>query len=75
MGETAHENLVPYDPEDDIFVWKPNVRDELMPVVKVSQDLSGSLDEDNLPDPMEFLRQSMALTRYVPIVSLYEVDF
>ena len=63
VGETAHENLVPYDPEDDIFVWKPNVRDELMPVVKVSQDLAGSLDESDLPDPMVFLSQCTALTQ------------
>ncbi|TBU27864.1 hypothetical protein BD311DRAFT_664431, partial [Dichomitus squalens] len=59
--------LIPTD-EDDNFIWRPDVPDEQIPVVNVSLNLAGTLEQDNLPDPMEFLRESKALRRYVAVV-------
>ncbi len=53
-----------YDPEEDVFARRSKVPEELLPVVTVSVDLAGSLEETDLPDPVEFLRQYNALIRY-----------
>ena len=55
--------LPDYDLEEDMFARTPKVPEELLPVVTVSVDLAASLEETNLPDPMEFLRQYNALIR------------
>ena len=53
-----------YDPEYDVLLCrKSRVPEELQPIVTVSVDLAAGLEEDDLPDPMEFLRQYNALVR------------
>ncbi|PIL33694.1 hypothetical protein GSI_04319 [Ganoderma sinense ZZ0214-1] len=51
-----------YDSEEDVFTCSTRkVPEDLLPIVTVSVDLSESLDETDLPDPVEFLRQYNAL--------------
>ncbi|KAM5537936.1 hypothetical protein V8D89_008412 [Ganoderma adspersum] len=55
--------LPDYDPEEDMFARTPKVPEEPLPVATVSVELAESLEETNLPDTMEFLRQYNALIR------------
>ena len=59
------ETVQSEEESEEIFVWRRNVPNELVPVVTLSSDLAGTLVENNPPDPAEFVRQSNALVRCV----------
>ena len=57
-----------YDPEYDVFCRQSRVPEEFLPIVTVSVDLAGSLEEADLPDPVEFLRQYNVLVRCAHLI-------